>query len=246
LNRRISKVVVVPALSKPTNIEAVGCVLVADPEPISKMRIGQMVSRYRRVRFAGSRAEVLALFESHADWCGFVVDAAMHDREGDGLDLLSIARERWPATPALVVSFHLDRDLVNRAAVLGTSILATPFGEAELRPFLQRVIAHEHSFADAFAERLALATRTWKLSLREHEILAWHLAGGTRDEYLGTSGLSEGTFKTYVKRMLKKVGAQSLAEMTQIAFRRVLGTPVPFGATRGDADADSEADSEAG
>lgn len=243
MNRRISKVVVVPALSKLTSIDALGSVLVADPDPTSKTRVGQMVSRYRRVRFAGSRGEAHALFEAHADWCGFVVDVALRDRDGDGLDLLAVARERWPATPAVVVSEHLDRDLVNRAAVLGTSVLGTPFGEVELRPFLQRVIAHEHSFADAFAERLALATRTWKLSLREHEILAWHLAGGTRDDYLVTSGLSEGTFKTYVKRMLKKVGALSLADMTQLAFRRVLGTPAPFAAqlaaSREEPDADA-------
>jgi DNA-binding NarL/FixJ family response regulator len=232
VKRRISRVVVVPALPKRFSIDAVGCMLIADPDSASKMRVGQMVSRYRRVRFAASRAEALALFDAHTDWCGFLVDSVLGEYDGDGFDVLSLARERWPAIPTVVTSEHLGREVVNRAAVLGTAVLGKPFGEAELRPFLQRVIAHEHAFADGFAERLALATRTWKLSLREHEILAWHLAGGTRDDYLVTSGLSEGTFKTYVKRMLKKVGAQNLADMTQIAFRSVLGAPALFAVPR--------------
>ncbi|MDB4943310.1 MAG: hypothetical protein JWP97_2844 [Labilithrix sp.] len=230
MTRTVSSTRLVRADRKADSFDALGTVLVADSEAVSRQQVGQLVARYRRVRFAHTAAQALALAETPADWCGFVVDAHLEGSRDVGLTLLAQVRERCPAAPLVVISDLVDRELVNRAAVLGAPILVKPFGDAELRPFLERVIAHEHSFAASFAERLALATRAWKLSLREHEILAWHLAGGTREDYLATSGLSEGTLKTYVKRMLKKVGAQNLAEMTQVTFRRVLGTPAPFAA----------------
>lgn len=215
---------------EPDGASGLGTVLLTDSE-VTRQALGQLVARYRRVRFAHTAAQAIALLEVDNDWCGFVIDAHLEGSRSIGLSLLARVRERWPAAPVLLVTDDVDRELVNAAVALGASLVARPFGELELRPFLERAIAHEHSFSASFAERLALATHIWKLSLREHEILAWHLAGGTREDYLATSGLSEGTLKTYVKRMLKKVGAQSVAEMTQVTFRRVLGTPAPFAAT---------------
>ncbi|MBS2013305.1 MAG: response regulator transcription factor [Deltaproteobacteria bacterium] len=209
--------------------EGLGCVLVFEPDVEGRVAIGHQISRYRRVRFAETGKGARETLAAHEDWCGFVLDASIaHDGTTSGLDLLATVRERWPETPSLVTSDKLDRELVNRVASLGAVVVGKPFGEAELGPFLRRVVAFELGFNDAFGERLNLATRTWKLSLREHEILAWHLAGGSRDEYLSACGLSEGTFKTYVKRMLRKIGGQNLGDATQIAFRRVLGTPSPF------------------
>ena len=230
MKRTVSSTMISPVARTSQSSEALGGVLLAGGDASVRHRLGQMVARYRRSRQAHSHAQSLALLDAHTDWCGFIIAAEFEGSRGLVLELVATVRERWPAVPSVVVCDHVDRELVNGAAALGTPILVNPFGETELRPFLERVIAYERSFADAFAERLALSTRIWKLSLREHEILAWHLAGGTREDYLATSGLSEGTLKTYVKRMLKKVGAQNLAEMTQVTFRRVLGTPSPLAA----------------
>lgn len=199
-------------------------------EDAAGQSIQRIVSRYKHIRVAGSCNEALSMVEQHSDWCGFVIDVSLGcDAKApkSGMDVLGLVRDRYPQIPALLVSDTMTRELVNRAATLGCSIVGKPFGESELSPFLQRVVAGQHGFTDEFSERLGQVSRTWKLSPREHEILVWHLVGGTRQTYLKRTGVAESTFKTHVKRMLTKSNASSLAEMTQLAFRNLMKSSLP-------------------
>ena len=199
-------------------------------EDVSGASIQRIVSRYKHIRVASSRPEALALLDAHRDWCGFVIDVNLADTEiprAAGIEVLGVVRDRFPQVPAILVSETMTREVVNRAAMLGSSIIGKPFGESELSPFLQRVVAGQHGLTDEFSERLGQVSRSWKLSPREHEILVWHLVGGSRLTYLKRSGVAESTFKTHVKRMLTKSGASSLAEMTQLAFRNLMKSSLP-------------------
>lgn len=185
--------------------------------------VERIVARYRLVRVATTTDEATRLLVKHRDWCGFVVDADV----AGGLEILAALRDRYSHVPALLVSKRMNREIVNRAAALGATIVGKPFGEPELAPFLQRVVGGQHGFSDEFVARLAQVSRSWRLSPREHEILAWHLAGGTREEYLKKSGVAESTFKTHVKRMLSKADAENLAQLTHVAFRHLMQSSLP-------------------
>jgi two-component system, LuxR family, response regulator FixJ len=199
-----------------------GRLLVVDDEPASARYLERIVSRYRPVRHAKSLAEAMTELATHTDWCGFVFDVRLGAQEDGGFQLLDIVTKEYPGVPAAIVTGYIAPPLVNRAAALGAIVVSKPLGEQELLPFLQRVVSREHGFEKDFADGLDAASRAAKLSPREHEILAWFVAGGTREDFLTFSGLAETTLKTHVKHMLAKTQSASMADLVNATLRRVL------------------------
>lgn len=182
----------------------------------------RIVSRYRPLRHVGTYQQAVVELESRARFCGFLFDRSLIDRENGGLELLALVQREHASVPAALVTAQVDGVLVNEVAALGATVLSQPIAEQALLPFLQRVIAREHGFAKDFSERLNAVSRGFRLSPRQHDILAWFVAGGTRDGYLAFSGMAETTFKTHVKHMLAKTSTSSLVETVSNALRSVV------------------------
>jgi DNA-binding NarL/FixJ family response regulator len=114
-------------------------------------------------------------------------------------------------TPAVVMSGSLDREAVNRAAILNARFVCKPCGTSELAPFLSDVLARKtRDRVYAAAER---ARHRWGLSPREVEIIDATLRGRPRDEYVRTSGMSVNTFKTHVRKLLEKADYENLSSL---------------------------------
>lgn len=199
----------------------VGSLLVVEDDDATRRCLGRIVTRYRVVRFASSVEEALALLESRTDWCGILVDLNLGTRANGGFEILERARERFPDVPCALVTGQIEVAVVNRAAMMNTAVFGKPVGEAELGAFLRRVIARDHAFQTSLATRLEALSTEWKLSPREYEIVAWLVAGQTRDAYLLRSGMAETTFRTHMKHIFRKAGASSFAELLSLALRRL-------------------------
>ena len=184
--------------------------------------LDRIVSRYRAVRHAPTYARALLELKGRTRFCGFLFARSLVDREESGTALLAIVQREFGGIPAAVVTGQVDGAIVNEVAALGATVLSKPLAEQALLPFLQRVIAREHDFAKDFSERLNAVSRGFRFSPREHDIVAWFVAGGTREEYLTFSGMAESTFKTHVKHILAKSETSSLVETVSIALRRVV------------------------
>jgi DNA-binding CsgD family transcriptional regulator len=199
-----------------------GRLLVVEDSEVTYRSLDRIVSRYRQVRHASTFATGLAELRARTDWCGFLFERRLPDAPDGGLDLLAIARKELPGVPAAIVNGYPDPTLVPRVEALGGVLLSKTLGEQDLLPFLQRVISREHGFAREFGERLDLVSRAYRFSPREHEILAWFVAGGSRDGYLAFTGMAETTLKTHVKHMLAKASCASLSDIVAEALRRVV------------------------
>ena len=199
-----------------------GKLLVVEDEAAVFRCLERIVSRYRPVRHATTFEQAVAELKGRTRFCGFLFDRTLVDRENGGTELLAIAQRDYAGVPAALVTGYVDGPIVNEVAALGATMLSKPLDEQALLPFLQRVIAREHGFAKDFSEKLNAVSRGFRLSPREHEILAWFVAGGTREGYLAFSGMAESTFKTHVKHILAKSSTTSLAETVSIALRRVV------------------------
>jgi FixJ family two-component response regulator len=202
-----------------------GKLLVVEDEDAVFRCLERIVSRYRPVKHARSYEQAVTELKGRTRFCGFLFDRTLDDREDGGTALLRIAQRDYAGVPAALVTGHVDGPTVNEVASLGATMLSKPLDEQALLPFLQRVIAREHGFAKDFSERLNAVSRVLRFSPREHEVLAWFVAGGTREGYLAFSGMAESTFKTHVKHILAKSSTSSLAEAVSITLRRVVVRP---------------------
>lgn len=200
---------------------AYGRILVAEDEPLAFRNLERIVARYRPVRHARTFKEGVAELRGRKDWSGFMFDVMLEGRDL-GLELLDIVSEEHPGVPAMILTAIVDPAIVNRCATHGATVVSKPLGEQELLPFLQRVISREHGFARDFSERIDGVSRHWKMSPREHEILAWFVSGGTREGYLAFTGMAETTLKTHVKHMCAKTQKPNLSDVVSSALRRVV------------------------
>jgi FixJ family two-component response regulator len=202
---------------------------VVEDDSATRRVLARIVTRYRVARFASTVDEAYEQIASRTDWCGFMIDLGLGPHEHAGFEVLQRVRERFPDVPAALVTGRIEVDVVNRAATLNCAVLGKPVGEAELGSFLRRVVARDHEFANPLAARLEAVASAWKLSPREYEIVAWLVAGGTRDAYLTRTGMADTTFRTHMKHIFRKAKASSFTELLSLALRRMF-TPdeLPF------------------
>lgn len=82
---------------------------------------------------------------------------------------------------------------------------------------IDRLQAHRASLADA-REMRTVARQRYRLSPREAEVLTWMAQGKTNAEIAVILGLSSGTVKFYVERILAKIGCETRTAATRALF----------------------------
>lgn len=187
----------------------VGTFLVVDDNPLILRGLGRLLGPYGTCHFAGSAADAEEELAGRRSWDGFVFDVELGD--GCGLEVLEKARKRHRTTPAVVLSGLLDREIVNRANLLGARFVCKPCGVGELAPFVGEVV--QRASGDRVHAQCERARHRWDLSTRETEILRASLQGQSRAEYVRTSGISINTFKTHVRKLLEKADYENLASL---------------------------------
>jgi DNA-binding NarL/FixJ family response regulator len=158
---------------------------------------------------AASATDAERQIASGASWDGFVIDVGLGD--GSGLDVLASARHTHKKTPAVILSGQLDRDAVNRAAILDARFVCKPCGTSELAPFVSDVLAR--TTGDRVYAATERARHRWRLSPREAEILEFALRGRPREEYVDLMGISVNTYKTHVRKLLDKADYDNLSSL---------------------------------
>ena len=183
--------------------------LIVDDNDLVRRALTYVLHRYGECRAAASAMDAEEHLASGIEWDGFVIDVRLGD--GSGLDVLATARRSHVHTPAVVLSGNLDRDAVNRAAVLNARFVCKPCGTEELAPFLSDVLLR--TTGDRIYAAAERARHRWALSPREVEIVEAALRGRSREEYLDESGISANTFKTHVRKLLEKADYENLSSL---------------------------------
>jgi DNA-binding NarL/FixJ family response regulator len=186
-------------------------VLVEDDELFARV-LTRFFTRYGAVRVARSLEAARELFDEIDAPMAMVFDVSLPD--GSGLDALEHARTHFPSAPAMMLTGHVDADLINRAQRLRAEYAVKPVDPRNLEAFAQHAVA---SYVVAkpgrrVVQRWALRHR---LSPRETQIVAVTFSGTPREDLSRVLGLSENTVKTHVRRMLKKCKVRDLDALTQ-------------------------------
>ncbi|MGP3924442.1 MULTISPECIES: response regulator [unclassified Streptomyces] len=213
-------------------------VLVADDEPLIRAGIRMILTSAEDISVVAEAAngrEALELARSHS------VDVALLDIQMpvmDGLSALAELRAAAPAVRALILTTFGERENVLRALSSGgagfllkdsapgeliSAVRAAAGGDAYLSPGATRHVVDSLASGRAAARGEEARRRLEVLTARELEVLALLGEGLSNADAGERIHMSEATVKTYVSRILAKLGCGNRVQAALLARDAGLG-----------------------
>ena len=138
-------------------------------------------------------------------------------RNSSGLDLQASLAQRMPI---IFITGHGDIPSTVRAMKAGAiELLTKPFSSDDLLDAIARALTLDAASRKVMAEKQALEELRETLSAREREIMIRVVRGMLNKQIAAELGLSEITIKVHRRRVMEKMGAESLADLVRLAER---------------------------
>ncbi len=193
--------------------------VVEDAAPAARVA-GRVLERFGPTLVATTVAEALERLDGIDGSWALVVDVGLPD--GSGFDVIAAARAQYGDVLCLVLTAADDRDTIAMAQLHGAEYLTKPAQRANLEAFAERACAparHRHVRLGRLVSELATEHG---LSSREAQIVRLVASGVAVGDLPGELGVTDNTVKTLTRRLLRKCGAQRLADVSGPLQRRVL------------------------
>ena len=197
-------------------------VLVVDDDQRICEALRDLLSTYDlHVVTFGSAAEYNAYPKPDIPTC-LLLDVELPDV--NGLDMLDQLGSR-PLPQVVFITGHGDIPTSVRAIKAGAiDFLTKPLREADLIRAVRDAIAKDRAAVQERADLSELRGRLSSLTPREREVLPLVVSGLLNKQAAGELGISEITVQIHRGRIMKKMGARSLAELVRMAG--ALGIPL--------------------
>lgn len=203
--------------------EAQPIVYVLDDDPrIREALTALLASMGRKVKAFADAQEYLAFVRPETPAC-LILDLDLPGMSG--LELQAhIAESEGP--PIIFLTGHGDIPTTVKAMKAGaTEFLSKPFDEDELIAAIDAAIAFDRTERLKDGELRSLRTRHASLTPREREVLPYVVAGLLNKQTAGELGTSEITIRIHRGQIMRKMDAESLADLVRIAGK--LEIPLP-------------------
>ena len=184
----------------------------------------------RLIRSAGLRVEAFESAEAflnrpRADGPAcLVLDVQLPDLSG--LDLQRRMADANNEIPIIFITGHGDIPTTVRAMKAGAvEFLTKPLVDGDVLESIREAVARDRAARDQQADTAALRARYALLTQRETEVMAWVVSGLLNKQIAGELGISEETVKVHRGQVMRKMEADSLADLVRMSGR--LDIPPP-------------------
>jgi RNA polymerase sigma factor (sigma-70 family) len=148
--------------------------------------------------------------------CCLVLDVRLPDLTGLDLQNELLKRNRW--MPIVFITGHGDIPMSVKAIKRGAvDFLPKPVEDEDLLTAVREALRQHTHTRSSVEEHREISKRLSTLTPREFEVLRYVVSGLLNKEIAWELGISEKTVKVHRARVMKKMGAPSVAHLTRLA-----------------------------
>ena len=144
-----------------------------------------------------------------------------------GLELQQELASRGSTLPIIFITAHADVPMAVDAVKAGAAdFVQKPFRDQDLIDKIQHAIEENARVRLELADHAQIASRIASLTPREREVMALVVEGKANKVVARTLGLSQRTVEIHRARVMKKMHADSVAQLVEMAARAGVGRPI--------------------
>src|SRR6202163_1164504 len=143
-----------------------------------------------------------------------------------GLDFQRQLDEAKINIPIIFISAHGDVRMTVRAMKAGAiEFLTKPFRDQDLLDAVQVALERDRARRQREEEIATVRERLESLSAREREVVAMVVSGMLNKQIAAKIGITENTVQVHRSQLMRKMAADSLADLVRMAEK--MGIPIP-------------------
>jgi FixJ family two-component response regulator len=191
-------------------------VFVIDDDPLVRESVADLLnSAGFTVQTFGSATEFVQAKRPDVPAC-LILDVELPGLSG--LDLQAELAKSGIEMPIVFLTGHGDIPMSVRAMkACEVEFLTKPFGKQELLDAIKEALLRDGEVRKQRSETFELRKRLGTLTPRERQVLALVVTGRLNKQIAGELGTTDPTIKVHRGRVMRKMGADSLADLVRMA-----------------------------